>query len=157
MSGFTSWLDRTVRTICDRPDHLQRLAILGAGMAIYPAIGALIWIVWQGYDRTPALQAQSLAIMGIALFTAFGLFGLVVVSMLGTIKGLRLEGPGGLGMELNTTADDPNVGPATTRETSPFSKTPPAADCDPPASSTTVNVATAPTEADDKPAVEVTS
>jgi hypothetical protein len=112
MGAFISWVDRSVRMICDRPDHLQRLAIAGAGIAIYPVIGALIWIVWRGFERTPALQQQSLGIMGFALYGMLGLFGLVVVAMLGTVKGLKIEGPGGLGVELSTTAESPETGHA---------------------------------------------
>lgn len=114
MSRFFTWTRQTLDMLCDRPDHLQRLAIIGAGISIYPAVAVLVWIVWRGYERTAELQSQSLAIMGVALYAMLALLGLVIVALLGTVKGLRI-GPRGL--ELTTIADDPDVDPSTTRDT----------------------------------------
>jgi F0F1-type ATP synthase membrane subunit c/vacuolar-type H+-ATPase subunit K len=102
--GFGAYIKTVVQTLCDRPDHLQRLAIIGAGMVAYPMVCAIIWIVWKGYDHTPELQAQSLNFMGFALYGAMVMWGLVVVALLGVVKGLKVEGPGGVSVELTTTA-----------------------------------------------------
>ncbi|AFU88005.1 holin [Caulobacter phage CcrColossus] len=112
---FSGWVGSTVKTLCDRPDHLQRLAIIGAGMVVQLTMWAVILIVWLGYDRTPELQSQSLNFMGWALMGSMALWGLVVVTLLGTIKGLSIAGPGGFGINLLTTADDPDVDPSTPR------------------------------------------
>lgn len=112
---FAGWASNTVKTLCDRPDHLQRLAIIGAGMVVQLTMWAVILIVWRGYDRTPELQAQSLNFMGWSLIGSMVLWGIVVITLLGTIKGLSIEGPGGFGINLMTTADDPDVDPSTPR------------------------------------------
>lgn len=111
--GFFKWVRQTLDTI--GPEHLRSLAIIGAGVSVYPGLFMLGYIVWLGYSRSPELQAQSLGIMGVALFICLGLFGMVVLAMLGTVKSLRVEGPGGLGFELDTTEDDPDQGPDTPR------------------------------------------
>jgi hypothetical protein len=112
MSGFFSWLDRTVRTLCDRPDHLQRLSIVGAGLSIYPAvasvIGVLVWFALKHPDAPTSIIDGLVRVVYILL----GLFALVVVSLLGTIKGLRI-GPKGL--EVETTFDDPDAAPGDRR------------------------------------------
>lgn len=114
-SRFFRWTRDTLDFLCERPDHLQRLAIIGAGVSLYPLVLGLIWIVWKGYGTSPEILTQSLGIMGFALFGAMGLLALVVVSLLGTIKGLRIMGPGGSGIDLSTTFDDPDLGPETDR------------------------------------------
>lgn len=117
MGKFLPWLNKVVASICNRPDHLQRLAVIGAGVFIYPAVWGLIFIVWKGFGDHADLYHQQLSILGWALFGSMGLWGLVVVAMLGTIKGLKIDGPGGVGVELNTTADDLDVDPHTQRDT----------------------------------------
>lgn len=114
MGAFLSWLDRTVRTICDRPDHLQRLSIVGAGVATYPAIASMILVlIWFALDH-PGAPPQIVGGLINIVYILLALYALVIVSMLGTIKGLRI-GPSGL--EVSTTADDPDVDPSTTRDT----------------------------------------
>lgn len=112
---FFSWVRRTLDGLCDRPDHLQRLSIIGSGFIMWPTMVGFALIVWLGYARTPELQAQSLNFMGMALLGSMALWGLVVVAMLGIIKGVRLAGPGGMSVAITTTADDPDVDPSTTR------------------------------------------
>lgn len=114
---FFTWSRQTLDSLCNRPDHLQRIAVMGAGVVMYPLVVGMILIVWLGYSRTPELQSQSLSIMGWALLASMGLWGLVVVTMLGTIKGLKFDGPGGMGVEITTIADDPDIDPGTTRVT----------------------------------------
>lgn len=72
-------------------------------------------VVWLGYGRTPELQAQSLNFMGMGLLACLALWGLVVVATLGIVKGLSVNGPGGVGVSITTTADDPDVDPSSTR------------------------------------------
>ena len=112
---FFAWLEPVVRNICDHPSHMQRLSIIGAGMVMYPTVLLFAAIVWLGYDKTETLQAQSLNFMGMALLSSMALWGLVVIALLGSIKGFSVSGPGGVGVSITTTADDPDVAPATTR------------------------------------------
>jgi hypothetical protein len=108
------WVRNTLDFLCDRPDHLQRLSIIGAGMSVYPAVfllvGLLTWFAVK-YQSTMDDVVRGLINFG---YIFLALFALVIVALLGTIKGLRL-GPGGL--EVITTADDPDVDPQTTRDT----------------------------------------
>lgn len=112
MKRFFGWTRRTLDTLCERPDHLQRLSIIGAGFVMWPTMIGFTLIVWLGYARSPELQAQSLHFMGLALLSSMALWGLVVVATLGIIKGLSITGPGGVGVSLTTTADDPDVDPS---------------------------------------------
>lgn len=112
---FFSWVRRTLDELCERPDHLQRLSIIGSGFIMWPTMVGFALIVWLGYARTPELQAQSLNFMGMALLGSMALWGLVVVAMLGIIKGVSVRGPGGMSVAIQTTADDPDVDPKTTR------------------------------------------
>lgn len=107
-----AWLSRVVRHLCDHPSHLQRLSIIGAGVVMHPTVLAFALVVWLGYGRTAALQQQSLNFMGAALLSSMALWGLVVVAILGIVKGVRIAGPGGLSVALTTTAD---VDPGTPR------------------------------------------
>lgn len=111
---MVSWLDRTVRNLCDRPDHLQRLSIVGAGMSVYPAVFALIGLLVWFALRHPDAPGQIISGLINFVYCFLALFALVVISLLGTIKGFRI-GPSG--MEVTTTADDPDVDPSTTRDT----------------------------------------
>nr|WP_313522021.1 hypothetical protein [Brevundimonas diminuta] len=113
MRIFTAWLGRTVRFICDHPSRLQRLSIIGAGMIMWPTMVGFALVVWLGYG--PEHGAQSLNFMGLALLASMALWGLVVVATLGIIKGLSVTGPGGVGVSIQTIADDPDVDPTTTR------------------------------------------
>ena len=111
LSRFFQWLESVVRNICDHPSHMQRLSIIGAGVVMYPTVLLFAAIVWLGYARTPQLQAQSLNFMGSALLASMALWGLVVIAILGVVKGLTVAGPGGLSVNVQTTADDPDVAP----------------------------------------------
>ena len=113
MRRFFSWVRRTLDELCARPDHLQRLSIIGSGFIMWPTMIGFALIVWLGYG--PAEAAQSLNFMGIALIVSMALWGLVVVALLGIVKGLRVSGPGGMSVSIQTTADDPDVDPSTAR------------------------------------------
>ncbi|MFN3930859.1 MAG: hypothetical protein ACK4JY_03835 [Brevundimonas sp.] len=112
-SRLSSWLRRTLDELCARPDHLQRLSIIGSGFIMWPTMVGFALIVWLGYG--PEQAAQSLNFMGMALIGSMALWGLVVVALLGIVKGLRVSGPGGLSVAIETTADDPDRDPSTKR------------------------------------------
>lgn len=114
-SRFFSWTRRALDGLCERPDHLQRLAVVGAGMIMWPTLISFALIVWLGYGRTPELQSQSLNFMGLALLASMALWGLVVIAILGIVKGLSVSGPGGVSVSITTTADDPDIDPSTPR------------------------------------------
>lgn len=114
-SRFFGWARRTLDELCERPDHLQRLSIIGSGFVMWPTMVAFALIVWLGYGRTPELQAQSLNFMGLALLSSMALWALVVIALLGILKGVSISAPGGASITLTTTADDPDVDPSTPR------------------------------------------
>lgn len=114
---FFTWARATLDDLCRKPDHLQRIAVMGAGVVMYPMVLLLIGIIWLGFGRHAELMAQQIQILGVGLYISMALWGLVVITMLGTIKGLKLDGPAGLGIELTTIADDPDVEPGSTRIT----------------------------------------
>lgn len=103
-----AWTRRVLDELCQRPDHLQRLSIIGSGFVMWPTMVGFALIVWLGYG--PEHGAQSLNFMGMALIGSMSLWGLVVVALLGIVKGVRVAGPGGLSVAIETTADDPDVG-----------------------------------------------
>lgn len=102
---FFSWARRVLGELCERPDHLQRFAVVGAGVIMWPTMVGFALVVWLGYARTPELQSQSLNFMGMALLASMALWGLVVVATLGIIKGLTISGPGGVAVSIETTAN----------------------------------------------------
>jgi hypothetical protein len=103
-AGASHWISRTIESLCNRPDHLQRLAIIAAGCVMYPTVWGLILIVWKGFGDHPTLYPQQLQILGWALLGSMVLWGLVVIALLGIVKGIKVEGPGGIGVELMTTS-----------------------------------------------------
>lgn len=118
ISKFFAWLEPIVRHVCDHPEHMQRLSIIGSGIIMWPTVIGFALIVWKGYGEAQA--DQSLNFMGMALIGSMLLWGLVVVALLGIVKGLRLGGPAGMSVEITTTADDPDVDPSTSRPSVSF-------------------------------------
>lgn len=113
---FFRWVRETLDMLCDRPDHLQRISIIMAGMSLFPLfLGTSVVLVFFAlrFDDERAQIIGGLINYG---YVYLALFALVIVAMLGTIKGIRLSGPGGSGITLVTTADDPDVDPNTTRD-----------------------------------------
>lgn len=106
IARFFSWLRRTIDMLCERPDHLQRLAVIGAGVALYPLLLAFIYIMWKGFGANPELLTKQIDWLGWMAVGVLTLFGLVIVTLLGTIKGVRISGPGGSGVEFETSAGD---------------------------------------------------
>jgi len=116
-NAFFGWVRRTLDMLCDRPDHLQRISIIGAGMSLYPLILGMIALLVFFAFKFPNVVVQVTGGLINFVYVFMGLFALVIVSMLGTIKGLSLRGIGGSGITITTTADDPDVDPTTTRDT----------------------------------------
>lgn len=102
MGKFFAWLRNTVDTLCNRPDHLQRLSIIGSGCALYPLVIWLIWIMWKGFGTDPALLTKQIDWLGWISIGILGLFALVLITLLGTIKGIHISGPGGVEVQLET-------------------------------------------------------
>lgn len=114
-SRFFSWARRVLAELCERPDHLQRVSIIMAGVSLYPLFIGMIVILVVFAVLYSDHQSQIIAGLINYGYIFLGLFALVIISMLGTIKGLTLKVPGGGGLALTTTADDPNVDPRTAR------------------------------------------
>lgn len=119
MSRFFRWLRDTMDVLCERPDHLQRVSIMLSGMSLFPLfIGMIMVLVWFAVTFTGAyngLQTQIITGLINYGYIFLGLYALVIISMLGTIKGLSLRGLGGSGLTLTTTVDDPDADPSTPR------------------------------------------
>lgn len=89
-----------VEKLCDHPEHLQRLAIIFAGVFAYPLVWGLVFIVWKGFD-SKVFGAKQLEILGQALMGSMVLWGLVIVALLGIVKGVKAQLPGGAGFEVD--------------------------------------------------------
>lgn len=103
--NFFSWLRKTMDNLCDRPDHLQRLSIIGSGIAVYPLIIWLVFIMWKGFGHDPHLLSKQIDWMGWIAMGILGIFALIIVTVLGTIKGIHIAGPGGVDIGIDTTAE----------------------------------------------------
>lgn len=119
LSRFFGWTRKTLDELCERPDHLQRVSIILSGMSLFPLfIGMIAILVWFAVTYTGSyngLQTQIITGLINYGYIFLGLYALVIISMLGTIKGLSLRAPGGAGVTVVTTADDPDVDPTTNR------------------------------------------
>jgi len=112
---FFSWARRVLGELCARPDHLQRVSIIMAGGSLYPSFIGMIVILVVFAVLYRDHQSQIIAGLINYGYIFLGLFALVIISMLGTVKGLTLKVPGGGGLALTTTADDPDIDPRTAR------------------------------------------
>lgn len=119
MRRFFGWVQRALDTLCERPDHLQRVSIIMAGVSLYPLFIGMIIILVVFSVLYRDHQSQIIAGLINYGYIFLGLFALVIISMLGTIKGLSLRVPGGGGLALTTTADDPDLDPRTNRPGAP--------------------------------------
>lgn len=98
---FFAWCRQTLDMLCDRPDHLQRIGIVGAGMSLYPMMIALVGIlVWFGIHGGVAALAV-IPWFGWALIGLITVFAVIVIALLGTIKGIKIAAPGGATVELD--------------------------------------------------------
>ena len=91
---------KIVDQLCHQPDHLQRLAIIAAGTMMYPLVVGLVLIIWRGGWEV-VHQSEQLSILGYLAFGSMALWGLVVVALLGIIRGFRATLPGGASVELD--------------------------------------------------------
>lgn len=103
---FWVWFRSTLDMLCDRPDHLQRLSVIGAGASLYPVMIAVLVLLWWFGKSSPALASIALPLIfqfGVGIMI---LFGLVIVVLIGLVKGLtsfKANLPGG-SVEIETTA-----------------------------------------------------
>ena len=97
---------RIITELCDRPGHREQWAILLAGVAIYPLIGLMIAIlVWFG-THAAVNAALVVPILGNFGYGFLGLFGLVVVALLGIIRKVSATLPGGAQLSVEIDDDD---------------------------------------------------
>jgi hypothetical protein len=105
---FFRWVRLTLDGLCERPDHLQRVSIIVSGMAAYPLIIGIIAILvhfgLHGPDSSIALA--TIPIIGNMGYGAVALYALSQVALLGIIKGIRIAGPGGVNVAIETTSGD---------------------------------------------------
>lgn len=92
-------------TFWSAPDLVQKVGIVGAGVVIYPLVVWLIMIVWKG-GWEKGHQGQQLDILGNMSLGAMGLLALVIVALLGVVKGIKAELPGGASIDVNLEEDD---------------------------------------------------
>lgn len=121
MGRTMAYLREVIAKLCDNPNHLQRLAIIGAGICALPMVILGIMIVWHGgwsvllakaaLSTNAALLAaqltvvtQQLNILGNALLGMLAIWAIVVLALLGTVRSMKVQGPGGLGVDIETTA-----------------------------------------------------
>ncbi|UTC29892.1 putative holin protein [Bajunvirus bajun] len=114
MSKIGKWIARTVDTLCDRPDHLQRLSIIGSGISIFPMIASMVALLVFFGLRTDVLAEMVVPILGYVTYGMLMLFALAQIALLGIIRGFRVNGPGGFGVEIETTSGDDDDAPTTT-------------------------------------------
>ena len=100
---FFGWCRQTLDMLCARPEHLQRLSIIGAGMKSgLLVVGVIAILTWFG-QSAPALALLVVPILGTALYMLIVAFIICIVVLLGLVKGIEaLKGmlPGGASFEL---------------------------------------------------------
>ena len=106
MDRFFGWCRRTLDMLCDRPDHLQRISIIGAGFKSgLLVVGVIALLTWFG-TSSPALALLVVPILGNALYMLIGAFIICIIVLLGLIKGLqslKAHLPGGALVEIEAT------------------------------------------------------
>lgn len=109
---FFRWLRDTLDMLCDRPNHLQRLSAIGAGMAVGIFVIALVAIItWFGTQSAP-LALVVVPILGNALYGFIAVFAICVVVIMALVRGLgsvNFTGPNGVGLSLETTDKVPDA------------------------------------------------
>lgn len=103
---FFAWCRETLDFLCNHPDHLQRLGIIGAGMSLYPMMVGLVSIlVWFGINGGVAALAV-IPWFGWALIGMITVFAFTIIALLGTIKGIKINTPWGANVELEMADED---------------------------------------------------
>lgn len=102
---------RVVKALCDHPNHLQRWAIIGAGLSqyvlLYGMIGLLVW-----FGTNPFVNAALvIPIFGNIALASLAIIGLVVVALLGIIRGVKAMLPNGTSVEIDLTDKNDKHGP----------------------------------------------
>lgn len=116
---FFGWCRQTLDILCDRPDHLQRISIIGAGFtSALLVVGVVALLTWFGRSA-PALALLVVPILGNALYMLIAAFIICIVVLLGLIKGLqsiKASLPGGAVVEFETTSETTNTTTTTTTQ-----------------------------------------
>ena len=102
---------RIFHELCNRPDHLQRWAIIGAGLVLFPILAIFTWLVRYSFGNQPTLYGQQLAILGYALYGFIGLFGLVILALLKIIKGFGVTLPTGMNFQVEMNGQNNDLPP----------------------------------------------
>lgn len=111
---FFRWTRDTLDMICDRPDHMQRLAVVGFGLGSGALTIAFIYLLVRYGDQSPDLAMMVVPILGNGLYAAMGLMALGAVVILGLIRGIggfQIQTPGGINIGIRTTSGPAGDGP----------------------------------------------
>lgn len=104
---------RVVKALCENPAHLQRWAIIGAGVTQYLGLAGMIGLlVWFGMN--PFVNAALvIPIFGFIAYGHLAIMALVVIALLGIIRGVKAVLPTGASIEVDLTdnKDTPNNEP----------------------------------------------
>jgi hypothetical protein len=114
---FFGWCRQTLDILCDRPEHLQRISIIGAGFtSALLVVGVVALLTWFG-QSAPALALLVVPILGSALYMLIGAFIICIIVLLGLVKGLqslKASLPGGASVEIETASETTNTTTTTT-------------------------------------------
>lgn len=106
---FFRWNREVLDMLCDRPNHLQRLATIGFGLGAGSITLLFIWLLVRYGDRSPELAMMVVPILGNGLYISMALMALGAVVLLGLIKGIggiNIQTPGGINIGLRTTGEE---------------------------------------------------
>ena len=106
---FFRWVRDTLDMICDRPDHMQRLSLVGFGLGVGCLTIAFITLLVHYGEKSEQLAMMVVPILGNGMYASLGLMGLGAVVLLGLIKGIggfRIQTPGGINIGIDTTSGD---------------------------------------------------
>lgn len=101
---FWRWTRQTIDMLCDRPDHLQRLFIIGSGMSVFPMVCGFVFLLIRYGDRSDELASMVVPILGNGMYISQALFALSIIALLGIVRGIGIRTPGGFGFNLQTTS-----------------------------------------------------
>lgn len=110
---FFRWFRDTIDVLCDRPDHMQRLFVIGFGLSTFPLVAIFVHLLVRYGDRSNELAALVVPILGNGMYGALGLMALGAVVLLGLIKGIggfQITTPGGINIGIQTTGGPPTSG-----------------------------------------------
>lgn len=92
---------RIITYVCEHPAHLQRLSIIGSGMALYPALFGMVGVLVY-FGTHPAVHALAvIPIFGNITYGLLILFGLVILALLNILRSFKASLPAGASIELD--------------------------------------------------------